>query len=116
MGTVWSTGPGRPSRHSSMDSENQSSGQRGGVVKEQSAGRGAAASDPVPGSKNEIVQAPSSQQVFASPRESSTPEADAERALLGVTKGEYGDDYNKHVVELYKVFVDSADKISARRV
>src|SRR4051812_9630105 len=53
----------------------------------------------------------------AEPRNTGTgPEAEAEKALLGVGKSEYGDDYNKHVVELYKVFVDSADKISARRV
>lgn len=35
--------------------------------------------------------------------------------LVGVPQKEYGADYHAHILEIYKLFVESADKISERR-
>jgi hypothetical protein len=35
--------------------------------------------------------------------------------LIGVTEDEYGPDYQQHVLEIYKLYVEMADQISARR-
>lgn len=36
--------------------------------------------------------------------------------IQNIDKSLYGQDYDKHILELYKIYVDSADKISSRRM
>lgn len=63
-----------------------------------------------------LVETPKAQPPKAETASKSAQKAVAiESALLGVPKADYGDDYSKHIMEQYKVFVDSADRISARR-
>jgi len=35
--------------------------------------------------------------------------------LSGIDSGEYGDSYRDHVIEIYKIYVEMADRISSRR-
>lgn len=40
---------------------------------------------------------------------------DIEKELCSVNKEEYGDSYNPHLLEIYKTYVEMADRISTRR-
>ena len=40
---------------------------------------------------------------------------DIEKVLIGLPHGEYGGSYRNDILDIYKIYLDMADRISARR-